>query len=305
MKLRNIVLIVLGILVAILYLIIANSVKNTELIWILTRTFGLLAFLSLFLLVLIGELKLLNIPSTFKLHCPAGILTLAFAFLHFLSAVFDKFKWGKNLNFSDYLGFTFSDRWLTLLSLGTLAFYLIILISITSSNKGIKTLGFKKWKLSHYLSYAVFILVFIHSLLLGTDLKTSPLRNFIFPIYIFMSSLLVFLFILRLLRKYIEEKDLFVLIILGILLAASVTYFANGLRLSNENKTAQTNQEALSEITALEKQNAYYLNYSQYLIQEINKHQDNSIELSKNLSSSAPIIIYRDRYIYLEGGDDD
>jgi len=305
MKLRNILLSILGILLAILYLIIANSAKNTELIWVLTRTFGLLAFLSLFFLVLIGELKLLGAISTFKIHCPAGILTLAIAFLHFLSAVFDKFKWGKNLNFSDYLGFSFSDKWLTLLSLGTLAFYLIILISITSSNKGIKKLGFKNWKISHYFSYAVFVLVFIHSLLLGTNLKTSPLRNFIFPIYIFMSVFLVFLFILRLLRKYIAEKDLFVLIIIGILLTASVTYFANGTRLYNENKAMQTNQELLSEITALETQNEYYLNYSEYLIQEINKHQNNSIELSKNLSSSAPIIIYRDRYIYLEGGNDD
>ena len=60
MKVRNIILVIAGILVAVFYVLIADAVKYSEPIWILTRAYGLFAYLFLFLLVVLGEFKLLG-----------------------------------------------------------------------------------------------------------------------------------------------------------------------------------------------------------------------------------------------------
>jgi predicted ferric reductase len=175
--------------------------KETELIWIATRIIGLGSFAALFLLVFIGELRMLKPGiSVFKFHKPIGIFTVFLVILHFISAVVDNFKWGKSLSFVEYLGFSFNDKWLLFLSMGTLAAYLIILVAITSATKAIQTIGFKKWKIIHYVSYISFIMVFLHSLILGTDIK----ENYIIKVIFLVCAILVIsTLIVRCIKAYV------------------------------------------------------------------------------------------------------
>jgi sulfoxide reductase heme-binding subunit YedZ len=188
MERKTLILIVAGAVTALLFLAFSAAVTDQPAIWYETRIVGLLSFAALFLTVVIGEVRVLakNKASfpLFRLHKPIAIFATFLVGLHFIAAANDNFKWGKGLSFTQYLGFSFSNKWLVLLSLGTLAFYLMLLIGLTSRTKAIQRLGFKNWKLIHYLSYVSFIIAYIHSVNLGTDIKTSSLSPVLSPLFV-------------------------------------------------------------------------------------------------------------------------
>ena len=210
------------------FIIISAAIKTTEAVWIQTRVFGLLSYAALLVTVVLGEWRLLMINKgrfkLFKYHKPVAIFALTLVALHFISAAFDKFKWGKGLSFAQYLGFSFSDKWLILLSLGTLAFYLMILVSVTSATKAIQKIGFKRWKLIHYLSYASLAIAYVHSVNLGTDLKTSFLAPVLKPLVIgsfFFATALLITRVLKGLKAFEDQWEIalagvfFTLLLLG------------------------------------------------------------------------------------------
>jgi methionine sulfoxide reductase heme-binding subunit len=180
------------------YILFAASVRDSSLIWIQARVFGLLSFFSLFIAVVLGEMRLLSKVKAkfglFRFHTPMAIFAMFMVVAHFASAALDNFKWGKGVAFVQYLGFSFSDKWLVYLSLGTLAFYLMLIIGLTSRTTAIQRIGFKRWKLIHFLSYLSFVVAYIHSVNLGTDLKTS----FLAP-YLSVTVILMFFFVISLL----------------------------------------------------------------------------------------------------------
>jgi sulfoxide reductase heme-binding subunit YedZ len=282
MRRRDIALASAGTVFGIAYLFIADSMKATEAIWLLTRSLGLLSIAALFALVIIGELKLLGYRKPFRWHCTLGILTFYLALLHGLSAAFDRFKLGKDLTFTDYLGFRFSDQWMILLSLGTMAFYLIILVSVTSSRGRIKALGFKRWKLVHYLSYAALAIVFVHSMLLGTDMKGGLLGPLLFPLSAFTFSAATGLLVVRIFRKSLPHmKDVMLSIMLVLLLSAAVAAAATMLKADAAEVAALSAQkddlayavqgtelasgQLAGQAKLLESQASYAMNVTSYL----------------------------------------
>lgn len=196
----------IGIPFLVLYIIFSSMISTTEWIWYLTRVFGLVSFFFLFVTIMLGELRLLSFVKgnfkLFKYHIPIAIFTVALVVLHFISAAFDKFKWGKTLAFSQFLGFSFSDKWLTFLSLGAIAFYLLILVSMTSMRPAMRSLGFKKWKLVHLFSYLSFIFAYIHSVNLGTDIKTSVLSVLLKPAVMFCFWIVIAILLVRILKSF-------------------------------------------------------------------------------------------------------
>jgi DMSO/TMAO reductase YedYZ heme-binding membrane subunit len=200
-----------GVAVTVAFLVLSALIQHTEAIWIQTRVFGLVSFVALFIVVLLGEIRLLAKDKSkvlfFRYHKPLAIFATYLVFLHFVSAVADEYKWGKALSFVQFLGFSFSDKWLVFLSLGTIAFYLMLLIGLTSARKGIQLLGFRKWKLVHFLSYLTFLIAFVHSVNLGTDLKTSVLAPFIKPVVLVMFALVTSLLLVRIINSWPVFSD--------------------------------------------------------------------------------------------------
>lgn len=204
-KAKTMILVAFGVFLGIAYILLSNSIKDTEYIWFLTRIFGLLAYTFLIILILTGEIRMMAKPlwpSFLNYHKPIGIFTVFLALLHGISAVFDKFQWGKNLHFVDYLGFNFSSKWLLLLSLGTIAFYLIIVVAISSMGKNMGRLGFKNWKILHYLSYLSLVIVFIHSIYLGTDTRHSQFTFIVFPFIVISFIIVTWLFMMRVMKGF-------------------------------------------------------------------------------------------------------
>jgi methionine sulfoxide reductase heme-binding subunit len=262
MKLRNVILAIVGIIVAIVSILILRSLQNTTSIWLLTRGFGLLAFAALFFVILLGELRMLGVKSMRRLHCPTAVLMVYFAFLHGVTALFDRFRYGESMRITDYLGFSFSDKWLILLSMGTLAFYLIVLVSITSSAAFIRSLGFRRWKMLHYVGYVTLMMVFIHSIFLGTDLTVSAARVIVFPILVFLFAFIGALTIVRIAKGSISSRAMAVMILLVLLVSASAAVFADTLRRYQENNFNNQAQKdtMLDDLTYAAQKNDYYLN---------------------------------------------
>jgi len=234
--------IIAGIIVTIIFLGLSYSLRTTQAIWVQARIFGLLSFLTLFLTVLLGEIRLLHKVKgdfvLFKFHKPIAIFSGFLILLHFITAAFDKFKWGKSLSFVQYLGFSFSDKWLVLLSLGTLAFYLVLLVAFTSAQKSMEFMGFKKWKLVHFLSYASFAIAFIHSINLGTDLKVSALAPILHPIVLVMFFGVTALLIVRILNStplLADQKEVALAAIFFLLLVLGSVFFVSAI-LQRESK---------------------------------------------------------------------
>lgn len=231
---KKIPMMIIGGLLLVFFISISESVRNTPFVWMETRVFGLLAYFSLFATILLGELRMLWKEhggfGLFKYHKPIAIFSASLVVAHFITAVADNFKWGKQLAFTQYLGFSFSNKWLILLSLGTLAAYLMVITALTSSPKIIQKMGFNRWKIAHYVGYGAFIVAYIHSTGLGTDVKTSALSPYLHPVIVVSFFLVIALLITRVISvknvfSDVIEKHLatafFVLLLVGSVFAVS------------------------------------------------------------------------------------
>lgn len=153
---------------------ILNHLSNS-LPWYLVRAFGLISVGLLSLMIISGMGLISGLTFRFwppikawAVHKAIG-LSFFFALLgHLLFLLFGKYE--NYTLFMILIPFT-GSIWL---SLGVLAFYLILILVITSlttinSNK-------KNWKMIHFISYPALIFVFFHALNMGTDLKSGLLR---------------------------------------------------------------------------------------------------------------------------------
>ncbi len=211
MQFKTWIQIISGTLIAGIFAIVSYLIKDTQAIWLETRILGIAAFLTLFAVVLLGELRLLakdkSTVTLFRYHKPLGIFAAYLVFLHLISALADNYKWGKSYTFVQYLGFSFSDKWLVFLSFGALAFYLMLLLGMTSATPSIRKIGFRNWKLIHFLSYVAFFIAYIHSVNLGTDLNHSIISSWLMPIFIMMFILVLGLLLTRIINHFPVFED--------------------------------------------------------------------------------------------------
>ena len=114
---------------------------------------------------------------------------LAFAAVHGISLVFDKF-----------LKFTIADVFIpfssyfetNMVALGVISFYVMLLLILTSYFR--RLMSHKIWRISHFLNIALYVIVIIHALNLGTDLKSGTGRD----IFIWSNFFLGMLFVANL-----------------------------------------------------------------------------------------------------------
>jgi DMSO/TMAO reductase YedYZ heme-binding membrane subunit len=201
MNRKTVIMALGGALTVFLYILLSYSLKDTIYMWISTRIFGLVSFVFLFLVVALGEARMLfRIDSKiFRFHKPIAIFAMFLVLLHMVSAIFDKYKWGKYLSFFDYLGFNYSDKWLVFLSFGALAFYLMLVLCMSSMPAGMKLFGFARWRVVHYMGYLCFFIAYIHSVNLGSDIKSGQFSPFVFPFFAACAVLVGTMFFVRIL----------------------------------------------------------------------------------------------------------
>ncbi len=189
-----------------------NVVSPSKAPWYLVRLMGILAFLFLSLSVFISlskKAKYNFFPSIFKYHHDISIFAILFALLHVINNLLDNYRW--NFDLTDIFWFNFSSTSRIMVSLGVISLYLMLIVVITSlSPKIISFLKYNNWKRIHILSYAIYILVIIHSFFIGTDLNLSNLSNPLTLIAIILFSLLtlanVISFLIFLFKYFKRDK---------------------------------------------------------------------------------------------------
>jgi len=173
-----------------------SKVTEVPIPWYVSRASGLVAFLLLYISIFLGLtlrvplLRKIFLPVySMKIHCWISLQALLFAFIHAIALIFDK-----------WLGFKLADLFIPFASqykpemtaLGVFGFYLMVILIVTSYGK--KFISQKIWRITHFTNIVLYVIVFIHALYLGTDLKIELFRN----IFIFANAGLVFLILANL-----------------------------------------------------------------------------------------------------------
>ena len=153
--------------------IIAHTVSSLP--WYLIRAFGLISAGLLVFLILSGiglmtgfTFRFWEPVKAWAIHKAVAVSFVLALAGHILFLLVDQYqKYTLSMILVPFIG----SFWLTL---GILAFYLLIIITVSS----FLILDTKKylWKIIHITSYAAVIFVFFHTLNMGTDLKTGWLR---------------------------------------------------------------------------------------------------------------------------------
>lgn len=139
--------------------------------WIITRATGISSFILLALMTVIGAsittgllFRFMSPATAWSLHRAIGSTLLISVLIHVISLLFDHFI---NLHLVDvFVPFASSYQPLYV-ALGTIGFYLLLLILITSLYTMSKYARF--WRIVHYLGFVMFASIFLHGVLVGTD----------------------------------------------------------------------------------------------------------------------------------------
>jgi predicted ferric reductase len=143
--------------------------------WFLSRASALVAYVLLWLSMASGLIisnRLARLwpggPTAFDLHQHTSLLGLAFAMFHALILLGDKYI-GYSLGqvLVPFASVAYRPVWV---GLGQIAFYL--LVAVTLSFYVVRQIGYRSWRLIHFLSFVVFLLALVHGLASGTDSAT-------------------------------------------------------------------------------------------------------------------------------------
>ncbi len=164
-----------------------TTTERAPLSWYFSRATGIVAYIFLWLVIFFG-LSFRNpllkkfVAPIYKLdmHIYLSFLTLAFVFAHGLVLMFDTFI---HLSLMDiFVPFAVDPNVIDARAIawGIIGLYILIILIITSLLR--TKLPQKLWRYLHFLHVALFALIMVHVLAIGTDFQDGITKN------IFLSS---------------------------------------------------------------------------------------------------------------------
>lgn len=176
--------------------------------WYISRAAALVGFLLFYISIFLGAAsvfpllkKKFLILGSLKAHCWISAQAILFALIHGLALLFDKF-----FNFSIkgiFIPFAASYSPL-FMGLGTIAFYLMIILVSSSYLRGHISYGL--WRALHFSNIFLYAAGLIHAFFLGTDLRAGALRSVFIYANIFLIIFLLLNMFLRLVERWRENK---------------------------------------------------------------------------------------------------
>ncbi|MFA5925923.1 MAG: ferric reductase-like transmembrane domain-containing protein [Parcubacteria group bacterium] len=171
--------------------------------WYIIRASALVGFFLLYISIFVGSVSCLpRIRKYFlrlrslNVHCWISVQALIFVVIHGTALFFHQYI---NFNLADILIPFHSGFEPVLVGLGTVGFYLMILLIATSYAR--RHISEKFWRTIHYLNLGLYIAVIIHALYLGTDLGSGIIRETFIWANGFLILLLAFNMIYRIWSK--------------------------------------------------------------------------------------------------------
>lgn len=142
--------------------------------WFITRGTGAISLVLLTLTVALGiadvrRMRLPNVPRFVidALHRNASLLAVAFIVVHVLTSILDGFAPIGLLDAVVPLHSAYRPIWL---GLGAVAFDLMLAVTITSLLR--QRIGYRTWRITHWLAYASWPIALVHGFGTGSDAKT-------------------------------------------------------------------------------------------------------------------------------------
>jgi predicted ferric reductase len=182
--------------------------------WYLTRSSALVGYFLLWISIFLGlsiRAPLLNriikpIYSV-RMHSWISLQALIFAAVHGLSLLGDKyanFSLGNIfIPFFPQVGIVVNPEFL---ALGIISFYIMVILVVTSYFRN--NISHSLWRGVHFLNIGLFIIVFIHALYLGTDMKSGLVRFAFIYANVFLAILFVINLIARTINSFQSNEDL-------------------------------------------------------------------------------------------------
>jgi DMSO/TMAO reductase YedYZ heme-binding membrane subunit len=151
------------------------SGADSKTVWYVIRATGIIAYVLLAISVVLGLLITGRVvPSgrprvdVYEIHLFTSLLALAFALAHALSLLLDNF-----VTFSPVqilVPFTSNYRPFSV-ALGIVGIYLTA--AVYGSFWIRRRIGYRRWRVFHYMTFAAFVLLTIHGILSGADAHTA------------------------------------------------------------------------------------------------------------------------------------
>ena len=182
-----------------------NLINATPWPWYVARAAGLVGFIFLWLSVFLGLaiknpiLKKMVAPIySFSLHCFLSAMAVFWALVHGTSLLFDKqIYFGLADVAVPFLSKTTVVN-VTYLGLGILAFYCMVILTITSYLR--RHLNNVFWRIIHFLNPLIFIFTVAHGLVIGTDMRNIWMAS----IFMGFSTLLAILYLTSLISIIVK-----------------------------------------------------------------------------------------------------
>jgi predicted ferric reductase len=166
--------------------------------WMLSRTTGLLAYVTLSLDVIVGLLvstrrgdRLAPRGQLVELHGWLSPITLALVLGHASVLLADGYV---RFDVIDVFVPFASSRWPFAVGVGVLAGYLVLVVHLSFGLR--KRIGTTTWRRLHYLSFVAFVLVTIHAFAVGTD-RANPWFVVVYAVLLLVVAALLVLRIRR------------------------------------------------------------------------------------------------------------
>lgn len=214
----------------------------------LTQTFGVLAIVYLYIVMMIGAVyavwtSLKGKPVIFSLRKQLGVSTFVVSLVHGAIAFFGQLGGVGGLEF-------LTSRYLTALVLSTLALVFLGVMAFTSFPPVQKLIGVW-WKRTHKLIYVVAILVIFHVLIIGTHYR--DLRDSLSQLSMWALAILLVLESVRV-DRYLQKKfpsifklNLFLIVsAVTIALIIAPVYTRGGLQPFSVHNRHNANADGLS-----------------------------------------------------------
>lgn len=177
---------------------LTESLLGTEpkAFWYLSRSTGVVAYLLLWVSIVFGMVvsnKMARLwnggPTAVELHQFVTWLAIAFGFFHAFILLGDKFIQASVAQVLLPFAYTgFEPFWV---GMGQVALYLTIIVAVSFYFR--KQMGYRAWRLLHYVSFAVYSLLTLHGIFAGSD-TTHPLM---IAVYAVCAASVYFLLIVR------------------------------------------------------------------------------------------------------------
>lgn len=167
--------------------------------WYISRASALVGFFLLYISIFVGTISCLpGIKGYFlklrslNFHCWISLQAFLFAAIHGISLLFEGF-----IHFSlagIFIPFA-SDYQPGLVALGTISFYLMMLLIITSYTR--RFFSYNVWRTLHFLNIALYTFSLVHAYYLGSDLQEGIVRS----IFVFANGFLLILLFANIFHK--------------------------------------------------------------------------------------------------------